>query len=167
MLFQGDEMWLGGGVLVDDGFLYLYENHYVGSRVARAPLADALERSAWRFYAGDGHWTTDRESATNLAVVTTGVSSVHWNEYLEKYLAVHGQPGPGGGIAIQTADRPEGPWSSSRVILEGEYTEEGRNLGLLAHPEFAREGGRIQYATYAYPLGLWAREIRLVEITFK
>ena len=28
-------------------------------------------------------------------------------------------------------------------------------------------GGRIQYATYAYPLGLWTREIRLVEITLK
>jgi hypothetical protein len=37
----------------------------------------------------------------------------------------------------------------------------------LAHPEFAREGGRIQYATYAHPKGPFAREIQFVEMTLR
>ena len=68
---------------------------------------------------------------------------------------------------IRTADRPEGPWSSDELIIQGLPSKIGANNGLLAHPEFARENGRIQYMTYAHPTGAWKGEIRLVEVTFR
>jgi serine/threonine protein kinase len=169
MLFQGDEPELGAGAVVDDGFLYLYAVSKWGlsSRavIARAPLADALDRDAWRFYDEKGNWTKNWESAAYMMNGATDPFSVHWSEHLQKYLAVHGVP-LDSGFAIQMADRPEGPWSSYRRIYQGLPTK-GRNIGLLAHPEFAREDGRIQYVTYSHPTGWFRGEIRLVELTFK
>ena len=68
---------------------------------------------------------------------------------------------------IHTADRPEGPWLSDELIIKGLPARFGANRGLLAHPEFARDNGRIQYMTYASPTGVWKSEIRLLEVTFR
>ena len=167
LLCQGDELRLGTGAVVEDGFLYLYDAEGVSCEVARAPLAEALDRSAWRFYAGNERWITDGDSAVNISDGgTCGMLSVHWNDYLGKYLAVHCRPGDEG-VFFQTADRPEGPWSPSRRILKGVPTDHGGNQGLIAHPEFSRAGGRIEYITYSRPTATFKSEIRLVEITFK
>jgi len=96
--------------------------------------------------------------------------TVHWNDYLDKYLAIHGVPGERT-IALRTADRPEGPWSEARLYIVGESPPRGemnRVQCALAHPEFAREGGRIEYITYRRQTGsLLVGETRLVEITFR
>ncbi|UCG50418.1 MAG: DUF4185 domain-containing protein, partial [Candidatus Latescibacterota bacterium] len=166
LLFQGDDPQLDAGALVDGGFLYLYSANFTSCAVARAPLADVLNRDAWRFYAKDGKWAKDATLAAAVLPGTVAIVSVHWNEHLDKYLAVHGNFGKRG-IHVRTADRPEGPWSPPRQILEGLPTEKWANHGLVAHPEFARDGGRIEYMTYNHPTGPWKREIRLVEVTFK
>jgi hypothetical protein len=166
LLFGGDDPHLVAGALVDGGFLYLYSADFVSCTVARAPMADVLDRTAWHFYAGDGKWTKD---ATLAAAVLPGMVadiSLHWNEHLEKYVAVNGGWGRVG-IYLRTADRPEGPWSKSRQIVEGLPPTTGGNHGLVAHPEFSRDGGRIVYMTYNHPTGGWQSEIRLVEVTFR
>jgi hypothetical protein len=40
--------------------------------------------------------------------------SVHWNEYLAKYLAVYSNQ-LANTISIRTADQPEGPWQDFRT----------------------------------------------------
>jgi serine/threonine protein kinase/tetratricopeptide (TPR) repeat protein len=173
MLFQGDEPALGTGALVDGDFLYLYahvpggwDSHCI---VARAPLAEALDRNAWRFFAGDDNWKTDWKSAIRV-LDGAATLTVHWNDYLGKYLAVS-TPSPFGNvIVIHTADRPEGPWSSGRLIYSGWLPngEHARSHGAVAHPEFAREDGRIQYITFYRPTGNWfGGELRLLEVTLK
>ena len=171
LLFQGDEPGFGTGAVEDGGFLYLYATSCQGldcsSIVARAPLADALDRSAWRFYAGDGSWAADWSSAERVLSGANGMS-IHWNEYLGRFLAVHTLSPFGSGIAIQTADRPEGPWSKRREIYKGlSPWGGGRNYGAIAHAGFARESGRIEYITYSHPSAFLHDDLRLIEITFK
>jgi len=172
MLFQGDEPALGRGALVEGDFLYLYAHAPEGwdnyCIVARAPLAEALDRDAWRFFAGDDNWTTDWKSA--VRVLGGGASlSVHWNAYLGKYLSIFTVFPFGYGIAMQTADRPEGPWSPARVIYSGWHQSgvSAKTPGAAAHPEFARENGRVQYVTFYRPTLPFKGEVRLLEVTLK
>jgi non-specific serine/threonine protein kinase/serine/threonine-protein kinase len=174
LLFQGDEPGLRAGALVEDGFLYLYAANWTHVRVARAPLEDVLDRDAWRFYAGETageKWVRDWTRAANIAegrIATIGTMSVSWNEHLQKYLVVSGFPAStGGGIVIRTADRPEGPWLSDEVILEGLPPRLSGNNGMMAHTEFARDGGRIQYMTYSHPTGIMRRDVRLLEVVLR
>jgi len=171
LLFQGDEPDFGAGAVVAGGFLYLYAHVPEGwdsyCIVTRAPLAEALDRNAWRFFAGDDNWTADWKSARRV-LGGAPTFSVQWNDYLGKYLAVFTTFPFKGGIAIETADRPEGPWSNRRDIYKGlpPYGD-GRNFGAIAHPGFARENGRKQYITYSHPSDFLHDDIRLVEITFR
>ena len=169
MLFQGDEPFLGKAAVVDTDFLYLYAQMLSGMDsyqiVARAPLEEVLDRNAWRFFAGDGRWTPDWTSAVRVLGGSSSLS-VHWNAYLGKYMAVSTtlfHPN----IAIQTADRPEGTWSSQRVIYSG-WGANGKPVasrGAVAHPEFAR--GRVEYITFYRPTGFLIGELRLLEITLR
>ena len=170
MLFQGDEPGFGSGAAVADDFLYLYAEIRGGIGmdciVARAPLAEALDRNAWRFYAGDDTWTTDWTGA--VPVLGGRNPSVLWNEHLGKYLAVH-NGGFGDNIFIRTADHPEGPWSSARLIYR-RWFPTGKPMssnGVVVHPEYARENGRIQYLTFSRSKGPFNQELRLLEVTLK
>jgi hypothetical protein len=171
ILFEANEPDLGMGAVVHGDYLYLYASSCqgldCGSIVARAPLSDVLDRSAWRFYSGQNNWVKDWKLATHVLYGAQELS-VHWNEYLGKYLAVYTQAPFGHGVTIQIADRPEGPWSVSRLILDGVRPAEGQNnRQARCHPEFARDNGRVEFVTYLHPTGESGREIQLVEITFK
>jgi serine/threonine protein kinase len=174
LLFPGDTPDFGAGAVADGGYLYLYGASSAGfldsgAIVARAPLPEVLDRSAWRYFAGDGQWVDD----LNLAVrVVSGVweLSVHWNEYIGKFLAVYTASPFGSGVSMRMADRPEGPWSTARLITDGvrQAQDYRNNSGAHAHPVIAREGGRVEYITYGRPVGKFGEsEVRLVEITFR
>ena len=94
--------------------------------------------------------------------------SVHWNEHLGKYLAVYSNQ-LANTISIRTADRPEGPWSESRAVVECVVPPAGRiwSYAGLAHPEFARDNGKVECFTYYRETGAFTGEIRLVEVSFK
>lgn len=97
--------------------------------------------------------------------------TVHWNDYLRRYLAIH-SPRRERTIALRTAERPQGPWSEPRLYVVGVPWTAGLdpqpNQPALGHPEFSREGGRIEYITYQRTTGpFWTNETRLVEITFR
>jgi len=170
LLFQGDEPQPSAGAVLARDTLFLYGTKPVFlSRsvfVACAPLARALERGAWRFYAGDGRWIADWKRATELMLAGPHLS-VHWNAHLRRYVAVTSQ-GYSGEIELRTALRPEGPWSRRHVVGTGLKTaRDGQwNVGALAHPELSRDGGRIEYLTYRHPIDMFNHEIRLMEIVF-
>jgi len=171
LLFQGPEpQSLAGAVVVGDT-LYLYATKQsIMSRsvsVAKAPLADCLDHDAWRYYAGAGRWSESPTDAVEI-MRSSWQLTVHWNPYLRKYLAVTSRIGTNE-IDLWTADRPEGPWSLRQEIrtpvepiVPGQTTYEA-----LGHVELARDGGRVEYLTYARPIDAFNREVRLMEIVFR
>ena len=94
--------------------------------------------------------------------------TVHWNRHLGKYLAVYSTPLKNS-ISIRTSDVPEGPWSTSRAVVEGlpPGVDNKWNYSGLAHPEFAKDNGRVEYFTYYRETALMKGETRLVEVVFR
>jgi hypothetical protein len=172
-LFSAEEPAWGSGAVVVDDDLYAYACQRSRQNrpclVARAPLADVLDRQAWRFYAGDRGWSANWKEAVPI-MEGADYLTVHWNEHLGRYLAIHSIPGART-IALRTAERPEGPWSEPRLYVDGlplPQKVDHRIEAALGHPEFSREGGRIEYITYRRQTGpLLVGEIQLLEITFR
>ena len=170
VLFPPEEPALGAAALVVGDQLYAYACKVMGLDnpciIARASLADASERQAWRYYAGDEGWSADWQDAE---IVLDGASplSVHWNEYLGKYVAVYAEP-LAHTISIRLADRPEGPWSDVLASIECEWSSDGGSIRSgLAHREFARVNGRVEYITYWRATGYLSGELRLIEVVFR
>jgi hypothetical protein len=173
MLFGPDEPAWGAAALVEKDRVYAYacETQGLGCscRVARVPLASALDRSAWQFFVADGRWSSNWKDARAVLQggITRGILSIHWNQFLGKFLAIWSRV-LDSRIVIRFADRPEGPWSDTGTI-EADTLSSGpgwswTNTG-LGHSELARDGGRIEYVTYRRNLGR-LRETRLMEIRF-
>jgi serine/threonine protein kinase len=173
-LFSAEEPAWGSGATVVGDDLYAYAcqcnlRSTCPCLVARVSLGEALDRRAWRFHVDGGRWSANWRDAKP---VMDGASflTVHWNDYLDQYLAIHSVPAART-IALRTADRPEGPWSDARVNVVALAPPDPAWLPdyhALGHPEFAREGGRIEYLTYHHPHhGFWVGPTRLVEIEFR
>ena len=151
-------------MIVDD-WLYAYACYGEGitwdCRLARVTLEDALDRNAWRFFAGGETWSRDWREATGLRLWARPAASVYWNEHLGRYVATYDRVFDNR-IRFQVADRPEGPWSN--VVLEVEGQSENWIGAGLSHPELAKENGRVQYLTYKAGR---RNDIHLVEVTFR
>ncbi len=134
-------------------------------RVARVPLADALDRRAWEYDAGGGVWSPNLADA---AIVFQGgaANSVFWSGYLGSFVDVYSQP-VSSDVMYRTAPAPEGPWSGDELLFEGKPGVPGSiDYFGLAHPEYAEDGGRIQYVTYVRNTGFLIFEFRIVKVAF-
>ena len=190
LLFQGLDPQMSAAGLVLRDTLYLYGRSLsrgTPTVVARAPLADALDRNAWQFWAGDGRWAAAWIDAKGI-LDTGSQFSVHWNAHLRKLIAVISAEDCDG-VELRTADRPEGPWSPRLVIpapvgrpladttfMAGAITRAGtlvpfkmrpHDYAALAHPGLSRDGGRIEYVTFSRPIDGLTSNIRLLELTFR
>jgi hypothetical protein len=174
-------------------FLYAYActtaTFPASCSLARAPfektgdaLASIVNRSAWRFYQGGNpnaasSWTASASSAASVLSAST-TFSVQWNAYLQKYTAIYSLYGAND-VYIQTATRPEGPWSGHSgqpLFSSGEPPSEARfaDYYALAHPEFDAVGaagvrGQKIYVSLAHPdpTNLFSMPMRLFEVTLQ
>ena len=175
ILFPEGDVKIGHGAMVAGDWIYAYGSETQKDAngvswpciVGRVKYDRALERDAWRFYAGDGRWSKDFNDAVTL-MDTAPALSAHWNEYLSKYLAVYSRQFEND-IAIRIANNPEGPWSQPVVAAKclvpatkGTWTYCG-----MAHHAFTKEAGRIEYFTYCREVDFLKGEIRLVQVTFE
>jgi hypothetical protein len=168
LLFSPEEPEFSAGGVVRDDTLYLYAARprplTCSVIVARAPLAHALEREAWRFYAGDRRWTAQWRDATEI-MQSGPVVSVHWNPHLQRYFGVTNWVF-GGEIELRTAPRPEGPWSRPHAIgtglRPGEIVQWSGEA--IAHAHLMRDRGRREYLTFRRSTGALSSEIRMLEI---
>ena len=169
--FGADEPAWDSGALIDGGHLYAYScGRASPCLLARVETSRALDRAAWRFYAGPRGWSADWREGLRV-LDASGSMSVHWNAYLGKFLAVHDTP-LGNDVAMRLADRPEGPWSEPVVIIEGASPDRPdpvwrRNSFAVGHAHLAREGGRIETVGYFHPRGPFGGEVRFVEVAFR
>ena len=175
ILFSEGDVKIGHGAMVVDEWIYAYgsetQNDVNGVSwpciIGRVKYDRALERDAWRFYADDSRWSKDFNDAVTI-MDTAPAFSVHWNEYLGKYIAGYSSQFINK-ITIRTATRPEGPWSSPLVVVDclAPTTKQAWSYCGMAHPAFAQEKGRIEYFTYCREIDILKGEVRLVQVTFK
>ncbi|MCX5866768.1 MAG: DUF4185 domain-containing protein [Proteobacteria bacterium] len=171
LLFPDGATQIGSGALIHNGYVYVYgcRSEWLSwpNFLGRVRFSEALHREAWEFYQGSDSWNDNPETAAAVLEAATMIT-VHWNDYLKKFLAIYSTPLVNT-LSLRTADRPEGPWSDAREFHQGVApldSEQWDYFG-LAHPEFARENGRVEYVSYFRPTEFLKGEIRLVEVTFK
>jgi hypothetical protein len=166
LLFLQDEPSYGSAALVEGEELYAYGCDQDGvtkpCRVARVPLASALDRAAWRYYSGARGWSADGRDAVPV-LDGNDVMSVAYNRYLGAYLAVFAPPLENQ-VVLREAPRPEGPWSRPVAAFSTEKPAQLWVYDAHAHPEYEKDGGRIQYVTYSVAQEGWKGEMRLVEV---
>lgn len=138
--------------------------------VARAPLNQARERAAYRFFSG-ADWVADVALATGVMRDIPGVVSVSYNAHLRQFLAVHSAP-LSNRVVMRSAPRPEGPWSEPLDMFTGMPPTNTGGLGVnyagVEHSELAQDAGRRVFVSYHRPLAGFLRgEMRLVEVTFR
>jgi hypothetical protein len=167
VMFPDGEPQLDAAAVVDGGFVYAYACPGGGlsspCTVARAPVDQALVHAAWTFFDGTS-WSSDPKGS---AMVMEGAPymSVHFSPYLGKFVAFHMGP-LDGHLRLSTADHPEGPWSGDTDFGQGASPPNNFDYGLVAHPELARDGGRVEYLSYYQPGTFLNGVIHLVEITY-
>ncbi len=170
LLFGENDPGFGAGAVLVDGELFAYGCTQQGlakpCRLARVPLAQALDRRAWRFWSGSG-WSAAVADAASL-FDGSDILSVSWAPALGRFLAVYSEP-LGRTVVLRTAPRPEGPWSATLRLFEAQAPSEGNGwvYDAQAHAEFAEDGGRVQYVTYSRSTGFFEGEFRLVRVTLR
>src|SRR5262249_27661272 len=91
VLFPADEPPWGAAALVDGTDLYAWAcpgGHLSAPcRIARAPVAAALDHDAWRYFDGRA-WVTDWRAATNV-LEGAPLMSVHFNGHLQAFIALY------------------------------------------------------------------------------
>ena len=132
--------------------------------VARVPVANILDKTAWLFYTGDGNWSSDPMQSQEI-FNGSEMMSVSFNPYINRFVVVHSEP-LGATAMIRTAPHPEGPWSAPTKLFSVDAPENSNGwvYDFLAHPEFSQDNGRIMYITYSKKIDELYSELRLVAI---
>jgi hypothetical protein len=170
LVFKAPEPAFDSGALVVDSDVLVYGCTPDGSLdfpclVARAPLARAGDRAAYRFWDGSD-WTSDLGAAKPVLRGPSSGLAVTRSEHLGTYLAIYSEIFSNR-VLLRTAARPEGPWSEPVEAYKSPAPPQGTNYAAREHPELARDGGRTIVISYYHPTGALTGEMRLVELTFE
>lgn len=163
MLFGPGERWDPMASLIEGGWLYLVMcgGDLHACALGRARPADVTDPTAWTYWTGQSWSASWGRRATLVNAATIG--SIHFNAYLGQYLMFY-SASLGGGVVLRSAPELTGPWSPPTVIHQPlQPVERAWSYSALGHPEFAREGGRIEYLSYYMD---WDGSMRLVEVEF-
>jgi hypothetical protein len=135
-------------------------------QVARVALADVLDESKWQYFAGSGTWSSDPADAVTVFDGGAAGSTVLYSKYHGLFLAIYN--GVFDDDLFYRASRtPWGPWSDQALLFtarpgwNGEISYAGE-----AHYELAQQDGKVQYVTYAHPIGFLRWDIPLVKVVF-
>ena len=157
-MFFPNSTGYSAAALVAGGDLYLYGDCDWGCRVARVPLAQVTDRAQWRFYAGNGTWSPDTADGVGLISPGGAGQTVCYDSALRAWVNVF-MPYQSGKIMYQVGGSPWGPWSTDRTAASTSGGPAGSssasagmaNYALFAHPEYAQDGGLVEYLSYFRP----------------
>jgi hypothetical protein len=115
----------GTALLLDGDYLYVYGTDEDIKRggpdryviVARVPIKEAGDVSAWRYFGKDG-WKTDFHDASRISNEMASEGSVTYIPALKHYVLVYTQIGFSDKIRARTALNPWGPWSLPVTIYQ-------------------------------------------------
>src|SRR5262249_13345556 len=100
MVFPAGDFEPVSGAILDGEWLYAYDCNG-GCTLGRVHFSDALDRSAWTFFAGSRRWSTALSDAVRV-LDASPIVSFHRNAHLGKLVAVYSAPDHA--IALRTAD---------------------------------------------------------------
>lgn len=158
ILWKAEQPHFAAAVIKEDSYLYLYgvvqdkegiQNCYL-ARVEKNKIEYLGE---YKYYAGSGKWTNSINEAEVLFSGMPNELSVSYNNYLNKYLAVHSLDLTGK-IVGRTADKPWGPWSEPVELFQVKVEREKELLyptliyAGKEHPFLSKKNGKVIYATY-------------------
>ncbi|HYA97883.1 MAG TPA: DUF4185 domain-containing protein [Methylomirabilota bacterium] len=171
LMFNQNDPNFGTTAFITDDILYVYgcgtptKGGDQGCRLGRVAAGQALDRGAWRFYAGDGRWSS---AITDAVSVFDGssVASVWWNPFLQRYIALYCKAFSED-IVMRTAPAPEGPWSSETLLFRAMKPAEGNVYDAHAHPEYESGDRETIYVTYSRATAPFRSEVRLVAVRLR
>ena len=171
LLFGPDDPNFLKAVLVEDAsdvHIYLYASTNrrqceVDILLARVPLAEALDRSAYRFWDGVD-WSAELSAAAPiLDSVHAGLGTVVWNDHLQSYLSSFSDICSGGTeLVLRTAPQPQGPWSNPTLVDLKPFGATKDAYAGQIHASLSR--GRELFFTFYQPEELGIGRIRLGRI---
>jgi hypothetical protein len=172
LLFSQDEPRFGSAAVIVNNVAYVYGCSLDRSsmtkpcHLARVRLEGILDKDQWTYYQSDGTWSGQMEG---LDPVFNGnnMMSVFYNTYLDSYVAIYTEPLENH-IMMRVAPRPEGPWSSPRLLWTAEASRpSGWIYDALAHPEYSSLDDRLIYVTHSLKTGEFAAEMRLLALELR
>ena len=169
LMWDRGETAYSNASLVEDDTLYAYGCRRVWiqhrCRVARVPLADALDKPAWRYYDGR-RWSADPADAVRIFDGGSAGTSVFYVPAFEGYMAIY-NPAFVNDAQYRVSRTPWGPWSEPQdLFMMRPPMGTFGNYSAHAHPEFAEDEGRVQYVTYAHATGFLQQVLPLVRVEF-
>jgi len=155
-------------VLGDEAFVYgceLDERSLTKPcHLARVPLANILDRSAWSFYRGKDNWSSNVIHSQEI-FNGNDMMSVFFNAHIDRFVAIYSEP-LGATAMLRTAAHPKGPWSAPTELITVEAPENvyGWVYDFLAHPELSQDDGRTIYITYSQSIDEKHTQLKLVAV---
>lgn len=136
----------------DDFYVWgITHGRFGGVRLAKVPVAEVEDASAWRYLAavvdGEPEWGENPDDATLVLDDTVGELSVVWNEHLDRWIMTY--LAEGRGIVMREGITPWGPWGDEFTLV-GMGDVPGPYAPYL-HPRYTEDGGRVVYFT----LSIW------------
>lgn len=116
VVFKTGEPAFGIGPTVVGDQVYAWACVDGGCMLGRAPVARVAERSAWVAWDGTSY-NADLGKGAKLITGAPGDLSMSWNPWVRKYVVVHSEAFTDK-VVIQTADKPEGPWSAPMLAFQ-------------------------------------------------
>jgi len=134
--------------------------------LARVPIAQLLQKSAWTYYAGNGVWSGNVADAVDVFDGGAAGSSVFYDAYLGEWVAIYSGNFTNS-VYYRVANAPEGPWSDQALLFTGLAGYQGNaDYAAHAHPEFSPDGGMTIYVDYVQSTGAFGQALPLVRVVF-
>lgn len=114
----GNENFQMHAYVADAEYVYGFgtpPGRFGSAHLSRVPAEHILDLGAYEYWDGEG-WAVEPGAAAAVIPAPVSELSVHWNDYLGKFVALYADE-PAGTIVLRTADRPEGPWTEGTVLI--------------------------------------------------
>lgn len=115
---DGHERFQQNSFLKDDGYVYRYGTPAGRNNlgyISRVKEADIANIDAYEYWDGKV-WKLNDPKASAPIIEGVAELSVQWNEHLGRYIML--TTDPTNSVVMRTAEKPEGPWSPPRVLID-------------------------------------------------
>ncbi len=152
MLFNENEPGYGAAIAVDGDDLYTFACDPSGfdrpCKVGKAPLASALDHSAYTFWNGSA-WSANENDA---ATIFEGGLGVGFFQLSQTWVALYAR-NLSNDIVARTATALTGPWSEETLLFTAQRSDGGWTYDPYEHSELAPADGTAIYVSYTRGAG--------------